>query len=97
MCLDEAQVLVGGPGHAPPGKFWKNGAKFCNFMHSGSKNRVITAWSAHKSTQKLKKENSFAGSADLVAAREGSSEPPEPPLGTGLSLISRIATTARRF
>ena len=28
-------------GHAPPGKFWKNGAKSCNFMHSGSKSRVI--------------------------------------------------------
>ena len=26
-------------GHAPPGKFWKNGAKSCNFMHSGSKKK----------------------------------------------------------
>ena len=48
MCLGEAQALLGGPGHASPGKFWKNGAKSCNFMHSGSKNRVIAAWSAHK-------------------------------------------------
>ena len=54
----KAQALLGGGGSGgmlPPGKFWKNGAKSCNFMHSGSKNRVIAAWSAHKKYTEIKK------------------------------------------
>ena len=50
----KVKLFSGVPGHAPPGKFWKNGAKSCNFMHSSSKNRVIAAWSAHKKYTEIK-------------------------------------------
>ena len=85
MCLGEAQALPGGSGGMlPRGKFWKNcGAKPSNIMRSGSKNRLIAAWSTHKKYTEIKQKISF-GWADLVAAREGSSVPPEPPLGMGL-------------
>ena len=53
-------------------------------MHFGSKNRVIAAWSAHKSTQKIRKIKFRLVERTFVAGREGSSEHPEPPLGTGL-------------
>ena len=46
----------GSGGMLPRGKFWKNGAKSCNFMHSGSKNRVIAAWSAHKKCTEIRKK-----------------------------------------
>ena len=88
VCLGEAQALLGGSGGMLPrkifGKMEPNPATLCILA-------VKTEWLQHgpltKSTQKLKKKISF-GWADLVPAREGSSEPPEPPLGTGLSFIS---------
>ena len=48
MCLGKAQALLGGLGACFPIKFWKNGAKSCDFMHSGSKHRVIAVWSTHE-------------------------------------------------
>ena len=92
MCLGEAQALLlssrGVRGHAPPGKFWKNGAKSCNFMHSGSKNRVIAAWSAHKKYTEIKKKINFVRLSGPCGHAGGFFRTPRTPLGTGL--LSRL-------
>ena len=61
MCLGKAQAVLGESGGMfPREKFWKTEPNPANFVHSGSKNRVIAAWSAHKKyTENQKKKIPF--------------------------------------
>ena len=77
ICLGKAQALLGGPGHSPPGKFWKNGAKSCSFTRSGSENRAIAELFAHKNDPKNNKKIRSV-ERTFVAGQEGSSEPLKP-------------------
>ena len=61
MCLGKAKALLGGPGHAPPEKFWKNAAKSCDFTRSGSENRAIAERLAHKNDPENKKKKISVG------------------------------------
>ena len=103
-CLQEDQNVLGqlaqaGLGaHAPPEKNWKTGAKSCKFMHSGSRNRVIAAWFAHKSTPKIQKQKKIARLSGPLwpGGRVLPNPPPPPPNPFGMALLQLVNFFAQR-
>ena len=82
-----------GPRACSLGKIWNNGAKSSNFIHSGSKHRVIAVRSAHKKYVDCQKFCCRLIERTLVAEREGSYEPPGPPLRTDLDWAKYPSTS----